>query len=76
MSRVEFQISDEQLAVLMEASKPVTYIVVGGMPPMSPQENANRAWEALGLEMGFQYMTVRPIPGKDQHFFTAETINV
>jgi hypothetical protein len=37
----------------------------------SPQENANRAWEALGRKMGFDYSTVQPIPGKGQLFFSA-----
>ena len=37
----------------------------------SPQDNANRAWERLGKKMGFDHMTVAPIPGKGPRFFTA-----
>jgi hypothetical protein len=35
------------------------------------QENANRAWAALGHKMGFQPMTVRLCNGKGEKFFTA-----
>jgi hypothetical protein len=37
----------------------------------TPQENANRAWAALGDEMGFDYLTVQPSARGDRHF-TAE----
>ena len=37
----------------------------------SQQENANRAWEALGDELGFQHMTVEP-SRKGDRFFIAE----
>jgi len=70
--RKEYELSKEQLDGLMDACKPVTYMVFGGRPPSSPQENANRAWGNLGSEMGFEYMTVRPISGKDVSFFTVE----
>jgi hypothetical protein len=70
--RKEFELTQEQFDELMAASQPVPYIVVGGHPPMSPQESANRAWKKLGEELGFEYMTVQPVPGKSTHFFTAE----
>ncbi len=72
--RREFEITQEQLEKLMEASKPVRYIVFGGMEPSSPQENANAAWDDLGTEMGFDYMTVLPVRGKCNRFFTAEAL--
>lgn len=71
--RKEFKMTEEQHERILEASKPVRYMVVGGVEPRSPQENANAAWENLGNELGFRYMTVRPIPGKSSRFFTAET---
>jgi hypothetical protein len=58
---------------LLDASKPVPYMVFGGVPPRSPQENANAAWRALGDELGFDYMTVRPVPGESHSVFTAES---
>ncbi len=71
--RKEFEMSQEQLDAIMDACKPVRYMVIGGMPPRSPQENANAAWAALGKELGFKHMTVRP-SGKGDRFFSAEQI--
>lgn len=70
--RREFEISQDQLDGLLNASKPVPYLIVGGRGPRSPQENANTAWQALGEELGFDYMTVKPIPGKSNRFFMAD----
>ena len=69
----EFEMTQEDLDGLLDASKPVPYMVAGGMVPRSPQQNANDAWEALGRRMGFDHMTVQPIRGKSMLFFTAES---
>lgn len=69
--RNEYEMSEEDLATLLGAMKPVPYMVIGGQPPPSQQENANRAWAALGEKMGFDPMTVRPYEGKGQRSFTA-----
>jgi predicted TIM-barrel fold metal-dependent hydrolase len=71
--RKEYELSDEQLNKLLEASRPVRYMVVGGLEPSSPRENANAEWKRLGEEMGFEYLTVKPVNGKGRKFFTAET---
>lgn len=70
--RREFELTPEQLQGILDASRPVPYIVVGGVAPRSPQESANAAWRALGAELGFDWKTVKPVPGKDQSFFSAE----
>ena len=70
--RREFELSQKQLSDLLKASKPVPYMVVGGVAPRSQQENANDAWAGLGKEMGFDHMTVQSIPEKSTRFFTAE----
>jgi hypothetical protein len=67
-----FKMTQEQLDTLLNACKPVTYMVVGGVPPRSPQENANDAWERLGVEMGFIWDTVSPVDGEDMSVFMAE----
>ena len=72
--RKEFTMSKLQLDTLLDACKPVPYMVVGGVMPRSPQENANAAWARLGSEMGFDAMSVRPVPGKGMESFTAEAI--
>jgi len=51
--------------------KPVPMIMLQCLSPSSPQENANRAWKALGAKMHFNHMTVRP-NGKGDRFFSAE----
>lgn len=71
MDKREYEMTQEQLDKLLNASKPVPYIVAGGVPPATPQQNANRAWEALGAEMGFDWKTVEPIPGRNERFFRA-----
>lgn len=71
--RKEFEMTEKDLETLMESCKPVPYMVIGGVEPKSPQENANDAWQLLGAKMGFDYTTVRP-NGKGDRFFTAETV--
>ena len=80
--RKEFEMSDEQLDKILDAGKPTPVMAIGdpkGGPPIPigghPQENANRAWQALGREMGFAYMSVQPVAGKEQKFFTAEVVD-
>lgn len=70
--RKEFKLTEEQFDFLMDACKPVPYIIIGGIPPASAHENAMRAWNSLGGSIGFIGDTARPINGKDTHFFTAE----
>jgi hypothetical protein len=67
--RVNYEMSVEDENELLDACRPVPYIIVGGMAPRSPQENANDAWRRLGDKMGFDYMTVRP--GKTNRDFSA-----
>lgn len=65
--------TQEQYDNLLEACKPTIMIgnaEVGTFGP-SPQENANRAWQALADEMGFHWSTAQPIEGKDAKHFTA-----
>lgn len=71
--RLDYEMTEAQLAKILDASKPVPYFAVGGSygTPRTPQENANAAWAALGEEMGFQHMTVQPT-GRGDRFFTAE----
>ena len=74
MKRENFEMTEVQLAEIMEACKSVPLIALNcGMPP-SPQENANRAWAKLGKEMGFYPMSVEPT-GKGDRFFSAEVVD-
>lgn len=68
--RKEYEMTDAQLAAILDACRPVPYMVIGGIEPRSPQENANNAWARLGSELGFDSMTVKPST-KGNRFFTA-----
>lgn len=70
--RKRYEMTDEDLDELLEASKPVPYLIIGGVCPRSPQENANAAWKTLGDKLHFDYMTVQPT-GEGLRFFTAES---
>lgn len=69
--RTEYEMTEADLAELMEAFKPVPMIMLQCGNPPSQQENANRAWAALGKKMGFDGDTVHPINGKGSRFLTA-----
>ncbi len=72
--RKEFEMNPEQLQALLEASKSVPYMVIGGSVAPSQRENANAAWDKLGTELGFDPTSVEPVAGKGIEFFTAEVI--
>lgn len=69
----KYTMTAEDLGIIKRASRPARYMVMAGKEPPSPQENANAAWRALGENMGFDYMTVRP-SGPDQRDFIARPI--
>jgi len=74
--RREYEMTEADLAKILEACKPVPLIALNAGMPSSPQENANRAWRSLGHNMGFNYLTVRPVAGKGERFFTAEPLTI
>ena len=69
--RTNYEMTEADLEAILDACKPVVAIMVGGYEPSSQQENANNAWAALGRKMGFDHMTVQPINGKGNRFFSA-----
>ncbi len=68
--RNEYVMSDDWHDRLLDASKPVPYIVIGG-GPRDPQESANSVWRAMADDMGFIWDTVRPVTGKSDLYFSA-----
>ncbi len=71
MERKEYEMSVEDLEKIMKACKPVAMLMLQCGTPRSQQANANGAWEELGKRMGFDHMTVEPVSGKGDSFFTA-----
>ncbi len=69
--RKNFEMSESDLAELLESMKPVPMIMLQCGTPPSQQDNANAAWQRLGNKMGFDGMTVEP-DGRGDRFFTAE----
>ncbi len=71
----DYEMTEAQLAKLLEACKPVPYFAIGGSygHARSPQDNANDAWASLGGEMGFKWDTVEPTNRGDR-FFRAEPL--
>lgn len=69
--RTNYEMTEADLQEILDACKPVVAMMIGGTLPSSPQENANNAWRKLGEKMGFDHMTVQPIAGKGNRFFSA-----
>lgn len=69
--RSNYEMTEADLAALLDACKPVPLMMIGGIVPRSQQECANAAWSSLGRKMGFDHMTVQPVSGKGERFFTA-----
>ena len=69
-----YRLTDTQLNTILDACKPVPYMVVGGMMPRSPQHNANDAWQSVAAELGCRWDTIRPADTGDQHDILAEPI--
>lgn len=75
MARKEFEMSTDQLQKLLYSMQPQPAIMLQCGPLSSGQERANNAWCELGNEMGFDGMTVKPVVGKGERFFTAEEVD-
>jgi len=69
--RREFEMTEADLQVLLKACRPIPLIMCQYGMPRSPQETANAAWGELGKKMGFDFMSVKPLPSKGDRFFTA-----
>jgi len=68
--RRNFTLTDDQYERLLNASRPVPYMIISGMEPATPQQNANDAWRAFGVELGFDWETVQKV-GSDLRTFSA-----
>ena len=69
---MRYRLTDEQFKKLMDASKPVRYMVFGGREPSTPRENAENCWRTIAEEIGCQYDTIKDARTGDQHDFEAE----
>ena len=60
-ARQEYQLTQQDLDTLRDASKPVPYMIIGGVMPRTPQENANAAWQRMGEKYDFVWDTAQPL---------------
>lgn len=67
--RKEYALSEEDYTFILEASRyvPPTPKKVGP-PPENKRSRMNYAWAVVGLKMGFDYWTVKPIDGTINRF--------
>lgn len=70
--RKQFEMTDEERTKIMNACKPAPAIMLHIGNQSSPQERANRAWQALAKKRGFVRDTVKHVPGKPETVFSAE----
>lgn len=67
--RKEFEMSEDDLARLKEASQPLPEIMMHLPGQQNRQERASAAWFELGNRLGFDHLTV--LPGKSERSFSA-----
>jgi len=58
---MEFTLTEDEMQSVLDASKPVPYLVIGGIPPRSQQEQANSAWQKIAEAHSVKWDTIRPI---------------
>jgi hypothetical protein len=68
----EFKLTEQELKDLLFISRPVPAIFLQCGEPTSRQEIANNYWKKLADKYNFIWDSVKPIEGKDNHYFTAE----
>ena len=73
--RREYEMAQEDLRMLLDASKSTPVMYLSGGQPMfpTPQENANAAWVTLGKKMGFDSTTVKPSVSGNRFFSAVST---
>ena len=69
--RTNYEMTEDDLKALLAAMRSVPVMMIGNSTGPPQQENANDAWARLGAKMGFDHMTVEPIQGKGNRFFSA-----
>lgn len=67
-----YQLTDQEFEELMDASKPVPYLVFGGVPPDSPREKAERIWRRIAQRVGCKWESIKA--GDSEKEFIAEEV--
>lgn len=66
-----YTMTDDEYQTLLDASKPTPAMFLSGGETITatPQENANRAWQALAEKHGFIWDTVGPVGNDPKSFY-------
>lgn len=68
----KYRLTDEELNELMEASKPVPYMVFGDIEPRSPREKAMDLWRKVAARVGCDLDSIGSAHTSDLHDFEAQ----
>jgi len=71
-----YRLTNEELESLLDASKPVPYMIFGGQPPPSAREHAVRLWRHVADRVGCKLDTITSAGTGDMHDFSAEPADV
>lgn len=69
-----YMLTEAEYAELIEASKPVPYIIANGIAPISPAARVNEIWARIGRDRGFDPMTAHPADSDNRRQFRARPI--
>lgn len=71
----KYRLTDEELNHLLEASKPVPYMVFGGVEPRSPQDNVMDVWKQVANRVGCDVGSIEGAGTGDQRDFVARPLS-
>jgi hypothetical protein len=66
--------TDDELKELLEASKPVPYMVIGGCVPESPVEKMMKVWQRIAQRVGCNVDSINDAGTGDMHDFIGTPI--
>ena len=75
MSMEMYRLTDEEFNRLMEASKPVPYMVIGGVEPESPYDKAKRVWLDVASRVHCDIDSIGPANTGNNRDFMAAPLN-
>lgn len=69
----KYTLTEIEHAELVEACKPVPYMIIGGVAPVSPAEKAMFVWKRVANRVGCDVNTIAPA-GDDTREFLGEPV--
>jgi hypothetical protein len=66
-----YELTEKEFQELVDASKPVPYIIVGGRAPMSPYERAMLVWDKVAKRVNCERDTIEAYDKNNLRMFKA-----